>query len=346
MEQIVQSVVEWARAVFGNDYLAVMVVSMLPMIEVKGAIPIAVGMGLNPWVACMFSVASSFIVCPIILLFLRPILDLLKKNKHFNGFAVRVEQIFQKKADKANKGRNNSESSAELIQTDCNINRQNETILSPSVTERVVESSYSEFTPKTATLPKSSTLKYRADDFSLSKSSTMKCRTVGNAQSSGRITSTQNTNIKSKTAQNSLVDNTQNSILITTAQGKTTQNSTSANGTNSHLISINQDSFAQKSSNRSRLLKMVCVFLFVAIPLPLTGVWTGSGVAVFLTEKFRYSIPPVLLGNLIEGLFITTLTVLFGVQVAAIMLIVVSAFVVISIFSVCLAIFAKTPAKK
>ena len=58
-------------------------------------------------------------------------------------------------------------------------------------------------------------------------------------------------------------------------------------------------------------LKILGVFIFVAIPLPMTGVWTGTAIAVFLGLKFRYALPAVAVGNLIAGLIISVLAHLF-----------------------------------
>lgn len=50
------------------------------------------------------------------------------------------------------------------------------------------------------------------------------------------------------------------------------------------------------------------VMLFVAIPLPLTGVWTGSALSVFCNLPKRYAILSVSLGAVICGLCVTLLT--------------------------------------
>ena len=57
----------------------------------------------------------------------------------------------------------------------------------------------------------------------------------------------------------------------------------------------------------SLALKMLAVFIFVAIPLPLTGVWAGTAIAVFLNLKFHQAILPVCLGNFVAGLLISGL---------------------------------------
>ena len=56
-----------------------------------------------------------------------------------------------------------------------------------------------------------------------------------------------------------------------------------------------------------RLLKQLAVFIFVAIPLPMTGVWTGTAIAVFLNLKFKDAILPIIGGNLVAGLLISLL---------------------------------------
>ena len=60
-----------------------------------------------------------------------------------------------------------------------------------------------------------------------------------------------------------------------------------------------------------RALKMLGVFIFVAIPLPLTGVWTGTAVAVFLNLKFKDAVLPVIVGNIVAGVLISLLAELF-----------------------------------
>ena len=52
------------------------------------------------------------------------------------------------------------------------------------------------------------------------------------------------------------------------------------------------------------------VFIFVAIPLPMTGVWTGTAISVFLNLKFKHAVLPIVLGNFIAGLLISLLCVI------------------------------------
>jgi uncharacterized membrane protein len=48
--------------------------------------------------------------------------------------------------------------------------------------------------------------------------------------------------------------------------------------------------------------------VFVAIPLPVTGAWTGSIVAYLLGIEFRRAFPAIVLGVFIAGVIVTVLT--------------------------------------
>jgi uncharacterized membrane protein len=50
--------------------------------------------------------------------------------------------------------------------------------------------------------------------------------------------------------------------------------------------------------------------LFVAIPLPVTGAWTGSIVAVLFGLKFRHAFLSIFIGVLIAGVIVTCATLL------------------------------------
>ena len=50
--------------------------------------------------------------------------------------------------------------------------------------------------------------------------------------------------------------------------------------------------------------------LFIAIPLPVTGAWTGSVIAVLLGIKFRYAFLSIFIGVLIAGIIVTCATLL------------------------------------
>ena len=68
----------------------------------------------------------------------------------------------------------------------------------------------------------------------------------------------------------------------------------------------------EAKQKKSRIKKMLGIFAFVAIPLPLTGVWTGTAIAVVLGMKFTDILISVIGGNAVAGLIITLLTLILG----------------------------------
>lgn len=63
-----------------------------------------------------------------------------------------------------------------------------------------------------------------------------------------------------------------------------------------------------KKAERHRALGLLGIFIFVAIPLPGTGVWTGSLLATLLGYRLKHALPTIWGGNLIAGLIITGLS--------------------------------------
>lgn len=58
-------------------------------------------------------------------------------------------------------------------------------------------------------------------------------------------------------------------------------------------------------------IKTIGVAGFIAIPLPLTGTWTGTGMAVFLGMNFKQTMTAVAIGNAIASTIIFVLGTLF-----------------------------------
>lgn len=167
-----QAIVDFFRNLFDNDYLTTFFIALLPIVELRGAVPVAVQMGMNWYAAFGLAYIGSSIVAPILLLLLKPVLNLLKRIKFFARFANAVEGMFQDKAK-----------------------------------------------------------------------------------------------------------------VIAERAGK------------------------GDTKVREDLIKFIGVFTFVALPIPLTGVWTGTAVAVFLGLGFWKSLVAILLGNLTAGTIVTLLSV-------------------------------------
>lgn len=95
-----EKIIEAVRELIGNDMLTTVLISMIPIVELRGAIPAAMTMGLQPLVAFALAWAGSAIVSPILLLILRPVLNWMKKYKLFASLAHAVEDGFKSKAMK------------------------------------------------------------------------------------------------------------------------------------------------------------------------------------------------------------------------------------------------------
>lgn len=163
--------VEFIQNLIGNDKIATLIMSLVPLIELKGGIIFARGASLNFFESFGLSYLGSTVAFIPVFFLLVPILNLLKKIKWFNAFADKIELFFKDKADAALK----------------------------------------------------------------------------KAEKSG------------------------------------------------------------KKAHTEKFYKILGTFIFVAIPLPMTGVWTGTAVAVFLGLKFNDAVLPVVIGNFIAGAIISVL---------------------------------------
>ena len=163
--------VEFIHNLIGNEFWATIIMSLIPLIELKGGIVFARGVGFSFIEAIGLAYIGSTVVFIGVYFLLRPVLALLKKTKWFSKFALKIERYFADKADE--------------------------------------------------------TLKKQED--------------------------------------------------------------------------------GKKHAMSETLIKQLGVFIFVAIPLPMTGVWTGTAIAVFFDLKFKDVIWPIMLGNLVAGIIISVL---------------------------------------
>ena len=67
-------------------YIIVFLVSMVPLIELRGAIPIAVGLGLDKLISFVIAIIGNMIPVPIIYLFARKVLEWGKDKKFIGKF--------------------------------------------------------------------------------------------------------------------------------------------------------------------------------------------------------------------------------------------------------------------
>lgn len=67
----------------------------------------------------------------------------------------------------------------------------------------------------------------------------------------------------------------------------------------------------RRGSVKVEKYKELGLILFVAVPLPTTGLWTGSAIAAFLGMDFKKSFLCVALGGIISAIAVTVITLTF-----------------------------------
>ena len=87
------------KAITGADvgkYLATFIISMIPVIELRGAIPIGVSLGLSHAEAMGISIIGNMLPVPFIILFIRPIFRWMTRK---SGKLARLAEKLEAKAE-------------------------------------------------------------------------------------------------------------------------------------------------------------------------------------------------------------------------------------------------------
>ena len=71
------------------------------------------------------------------------------------------------------------------------------------------------------------------------------------------------------------------------------------------------ESRVEKKADKVMKNPALGLFLFVAIPLPGTGAWTGSMIASHFDMRFKYALPSICLGLIVAGIIMTVAS--FGI---------------------------------
>ncbi len=61
----------------------VLLTAAMPVVELRGAIPVGISLGLEPWHAMLLSIVGSMLPVPVILFTVRPVFNWLKKTRAF-----------------------------------------------------------------------------------------------------------------------------------------------------------------------------------------------------------------------------------------------------------------------
>jgi len=80
--------------------LLTLLVAMVPVIELRGAIPIGVAYGLNFWVSIGLSIIGNLLPVPFLILFTRHVFEWLRSlSSRLDTFVSKLEQRAEKKSE-------------------------------------------------------------------------------------------------------------------------------------------------------------------------------------------------------------------------------------------------------
>ena len=93
----------WLTKTYLGKLVATFLISMIPVVELRGGIPYGVGMGLPLWQAYLVAVLGNMLPVPFIILFLRRIFDWLRKFDKTSGLVEKLETRAHLKGEKVQK---------------------------------------------------------------------------------------------------------------------------------------------------------------------------------------------------------------------------------------------------
>ncbi len=103
VSSIIEMFGEFASATMGKEIIT-FVISLLPVLELRGGLLAAGALDLNPVLAYIISIIGNLLPIPFILLFLNKIFDWMRKFKFFSKIVKKLEAKAQKHKDKFEKG--------------------------------------------------------------------------------------------------------------------------------------------------------------------------------------------------------------------------------------------------
>ncbi len=78
-------------------------------------------------------------------------------------------------------------------------------------------------------------------------------------------------------------------------------------GKMAHWLERRTSRKAEEMMEKGSKIGAFALYLFVAIPLPTTGAWTGAMIASLLDIRFKYALPAILLGVMTAGIIMVLL---------------------------------------
>ena len=92
---------DWLTENQGGEFVFTMLVAMIPVIELRGAIPFGVALGLNPWTALVASIIGNIIPLPFIVVYIRRIFQWMRRRlPKLNSLVDKMEKKAHLKGNK------------------------------------------------------------------------------------------------------------------------------------------------------------------------------------------------------------------------------------------------------
>ena len=91
MDGFIQEMVEFFRK-YISDELVIFLVSMMPILELRGGLVAAALLGVDLWIAFPICVIGNMLPIPLVLLLIRKIIGWLKTTKAFSNLAQKLER--------------------------------------------------------------------------------------------------------------------------------------------------------------------------------------------------------------------------------------------------------------
>ena len=100
-----ESILQWFMNLLGGmpPQLIVFIVSMVPIVELRGGLIASALLGLPLWEGVLFCLAGNLVPVPFILYFITPVFNWLKKTKLFRPMVEKLEAKSMGKSEKIQK---------------------------------------------------------------------------------------------------------------------------------------------------------------------------------------------------------------------------------------------------
>lgn len=97
-------ILNWLEGTMGGEFIFTMLVSMIPIVELRGGLPFGVALGLPYPVAFTAAVIGNILPAPFIVVYIRRIFQWMRRRlPRFNGVVDKLENKAHLKGNKVNK---------------------------------------------------------------------------------------------------------------------------------------------------------------------------------------------------------------------------------------------------